>query len=416
MTAADQRYPKLRAVDPRPIVQNGRQAILLRDPLQLSEQTVVVPSPLHLALAYCDGTRENARALSASLAVRHGLRIPPDVITQLLQALDETYLLDNAASARARARALDAYRAAPYRPANSAGQSYPDSADQLKQRLDGYLASAEDDIVAGGEIRGLVSPHIDYDRGGSVYAPVWRRAADAANRADLALILGTDHYGDPGSLTLTRQHYATPFGVLPTAGGVVGALAEALGEEAAYAQELNHRSEHSIELAAVWLHHMRDGKPCELVPVLCGSFHAYTQGDADAASDPALAALIEAFQKATAGRQVLVVAAADLAHVGPAFGGHPVDLSARARLQAADEALIGHMRDGDAEGFLGEIQRAGDRNNVCGVPPIYLALRLLRPVQGDVVAYKSCPADGQGTSLVTVCGVTFRSRGEISSQ
>jgi AmmeMemoRadiSam system protein B len=408
MTAADQRFPKLRAVDPRPIVQNGRQGILLRDPLQLSEQTVVVPSPLHLVLAYCDGTREDARALSASLAIRQGLRISPDVISQLLQALDETYLLDNATCARARAGALAAYRAAPCRPANSAGQSYPDSADQLKQRLDGYLASLDGDLGAGSEIRGLVSPHIDYGRGGPVYARVWKQAADAASYADLALILGTDHYGSPGSLTLTRQHYATPFGVLPTAGDVVDALAEALGEQAAFDQELNHRSEHSIELAAVWLHHMRDGRPCDLVPVLCGSFHHFTHEDADASDDPALAALIEAFRAATAGRRVLVVAAADLAHVGPAFGGHPVDFGGRARLQAADEALVDHMRAGDAEGFLGEIRRTSDRNNVCGVPPIYLALRLLQPVKGDLVAYDRCPADGQGTSLVTVCGIVFR--------
>jgi AmmeMemoRadiSam system protein B len=153
---------------------------------------------------------------------------------------------------------------------------------------------------------------------------------------------------------------------------------------------------------------MRDGKPCDVVPVLCGSFRTFTQGSADAAGDPTLAALIEAFQAATTGRRVLVVAAADMAHVGPAFGGHPVDLSGRARLQAADEALIGRMRAGDAEGFLDKVRRAGDCNNVCGIPPIYLALRLLQPVQGELVAYDRCPADGQGTSLVTVCGVVFR--------
>ena len=186
------------------------------------------------------------------------------------------------------------------------------------------------------------------------------------------------------------------------------ALAEALGPEAAFAEELNHLSEHSIELAVVWLHHMRRGKPCQVVPLLCGSFHGFTHEGADAASDPALAALVEAFQATTAGRRVLVVAAADLAHVGPAFGGYPVDLSGRARLQAADEALIGHMCTGDAEGFLDETRRASARNNVCGIPPVYLALRLLQPVQGEKVAYDRCPADGQGTSLVTVCGVVFK--------
>jgi AmmeMemoRadiSam system protein B len=253
-----------------------------------------------------------------------------------------------------------------------------------------------------------VSPHIDYARGGPVYAQVWRAAAEAARAADLAVILGTDHYGQDGSLTLTRQHYATPFGVLPTAGDVVDALAEALGEEAAFADELDHRSEHSIELAAVWLHHIREGQPCEIMPILCGSFRLFIQGDVGAANDPALASALEALKAAASKRQTLVVAAGDLAHVGPAFGGHPLDLVGRARLQAADDALIERMCAGDAEGFLTGIQHVGDRNNVCGVPPIYLALRLLQPAQGELVAYDRCPADARGTSLVSVCGVVFR--------
>jgi len=61
----------------------------------------------------------------------------------------------------------------------------------------------------------LVSPHIDYARGGPVYAHVWK-------------------------LTLTRQHYATPFGVLPTAREVVETLAGAMGAETAFAGELYH--------------------------------------------------------------------------------------------------------------------------------------------------------------------------------
>ena len=81
----------------------------------------------------------------------------------------------------------------------------------------------------------------------------------------------------------------------------------------------------------------------------------------------------------------------------------------RARLQAADEALIGRINAGDAEGFLTEIQSVQDRNNVCGVPPIYLALRLLHPaVQGELAAYDRCPADGQGASAVSICGIVFR--------
>jgi AmmeMemoRadiSam system protein B len=407
-------YPKLRAVDARPTAQGNRPGILLRDPLQLSDKALIVPQPLHLVLALCDGTREDAAALSASLAVRQGIRLPPATIEQLLVALDEAVLLENDTADQAREQALISYREAPFRPPASAGGSYPEDAEELKRLLDNYVAAVTVSVEASdvlpfpsSNVRGLVSPHIDYARGGPTYARAWRAAQEAARAADLAVILGTDHYGDGGRLALTRQHYATPFGVLPTALDVVDMLSDALGEKV-FAEELHHRSEHSVELAAVWLHHARDGTPCELVPILCGSFAHFIHDSKDPDDDPAIAMAVDALRSAISGRRALIVAAADLAHVGPAFGGSPMDWVGRARLQAADDALMDRACAGDAAGFLGQIRQVADRNNVCGVPPIYLALRLLDPVKGHVVAYDRCPADQQGTSLVSVCGIAFQ--------
>jgi AmmeMemoRadiSam system protein B len=209
-------------------------------------------------------------------------------------------------------------------------------------------------------------------------------------------------------LTLTRQHYATPFGVLPTAQDAVEAMAQAVGVEAAFAGELYHRAEHSVELAAVWLHYIREGQPCLLVPILCGSFGPFVRGGSDPEQDCAINTALSALRQTMAGRRALVVAAADLAHAGPAFGGQPLGLVERARLQGADDQLMARICAGDAQGFFAAIQREGDRFNVCGLPPIYLALRLLSPVQGEQVAYLRCPADEQGTSLVSVCGIVFR--------
>jgi hypothetical protein len=307
------------------------------------------------------------------------------------------------------AQALVEYRQSPFRPPASAGRSYPIDVDELDQLLRGYLDDVDEEngAIEGTDVRGLISPHIDYMRGGPVYARVWKRAEEAVKAADLVVLLGTDHMGKDGALTLTRQHYATPFGVLPTALDVVDVLADALGDEAAFADELHHRSEHSVDLAAVWLHYMREKEPCEVVPVLCGSFGHFVRGEAELASDVKINALVDAFRQATDGRRVLVVSAADLAHVGPAFGGQPLDLVGRAQLQAADYELIERMCEGDAEGFFAAIKREDDRRNVCGVSSIYLALRMLSPTQGEQVAYDRCPADQKGTSLVSICGVLF---------
>jgi AmmeMemoRadiSam system protein B len=400
------RLPKLRPIDVQPVVYGGQQALLLRDPLRLNEHSMVLPRQLAPLLALCDGTRD-AGALRAALMVRFGLPVGVDAVERILAALEEALLLEGQRFEEARERVLEEFRAAPFRVPVVAGGSYPGEAAELESVLQRYLDATDGSGPALVGSRGLVSPHIDYARGGPVYAHIWKRVADAVRAAELVVLIGTDHSGGAGRITLTRQHYATPLGVLPTAQAVVDELASAVGPEQVFAEELHHRTEHSIELAAVWLQHMRAGAPCELVPVLCGSFAHFVRGEAEPAADEQIGPAVEVLRQVVTGRNALVVAAADLAHVGPAFGGQPVDVWGRARLQAADEEIIERVSAGDAEGFFQAIRRVGDRWNVCGLPPIYLALRVLEPVRGQQVAYERCPADQDGTSLVSICGMGF---------
>lgn len=398
--------PKLRAVDARPIRHGGRAAIMLRDPLMLSSKTAVIPQQLAPLLQLCDGTRD-VDALRAAIAVRYGLPITRETLERLLTAFDQALLLENDRFLEARQQALEAYRQGPFRPPVLAGESYPDDPDVLGQVLCGYLTAVEEGAGELGGARGLICPHIDYARGGHVYARVWKATAKAVREADLVVLLGTDHYGGEGRVTLTRQHYATPFGVLPTAQDVVDSLAGAIGEEAAFAEELHHRSEHSIELAAVWLHYIREGRPCELVPILCGSYGGFVRGEADPDEDLTIDKTVDVLRRSVKRRDAVVVAAADLSHVGSVFGGQPVDLVGRALLQESDDELMARMCAGDAHGFFEAIQRVEDRRNVCGLPPIYLALRALAPAQGVTLAYDRCPADNRGTSLVSICGIVL---------
>lgn len=398
---------KIREVQIHPIQHQGQEMLLLRDPLALSETSIAIPRPLAPLLALMDGTRDAAQ-MEAALQVRAGVRLAPGLLDKLLLDLDSAYLLDNERYATARAAALEAYRAAPFRALTLDGNSFAPRSDLAGAQLQGYVDGLPPAGPVGdaGAIRGLISPHIDYQRGGPVYGEVWRAAAEAARQAEMVIILGTDHQGDLGAVTLTWQSYATPWGVLPTETETVEALAAALGEEAAFAAELNHRSEHSIELAAVWLHFVRGGDPVPLVPVLCGSFAAFVAGEANPAEHPPFVATVEVLRQAMGGRRCLVVAAADLAHVGPAFGDrHGLDFVARAQLRSADERLLAAVCDGNHADFFAQIRDEGDRRNICGLPPIYLTLRLLGETRGRPAGYAQCPADPQGLSFVTIAGI-----------
>jgi AmmeMemoRadiSam system protein B len=401
--------PKLRDLEVNVVNEAGQQGILLRDPLMLSERAIFLPMALAPLLELCDGTRDEA-GLRASLAVRAGVQIGPTTLEQILAQLDEALLLDNDRFADAYASALSDFRAAAYRRPVLAGRGYPSHPEELEVTLRSYAAAAPGAEQASsapgvGRARGLISPHIDYERGGQVYAGVWQRAEEEIKNTDLAIVLGTDHIGN-AKLTLTHQSYATPWGVLPTADDVVDEVARAVGPESVFGKELHHRGEHSIELAVVWLHFLLGESKCSLVPILCGGFEAFIAGETSPGEDAELEACFRVLKEAASSHRTMIIAAGDLAHVGPAFGdGYRVDIVQKARLRRADEDSLKVICAGDEEGLLEQVRAEGDRRRICGLPPIYLALRLLGETEGTLTGYAQCPADQQGTSFVSICGV-----------
>ena len=381
---------------------------LLRDPWQMSQRQIIFPPALAQMLVFCDGTR-TIEEIHRALCEHLGVAVPFQAVDEALLELDRAYLLVNERSETERQGLTDQYRSQSYRPPALAGLSYPASPTVLSELFHSYgdgVATTGNPAWRG---RGIVSPHIDYQRGGLVYAQVWQQGAEAAMNADLVLIFGTDHSGSPGSITLTRLPYATPYGILPTDADLINCLAEALGPEAAFHEELNHRNEHSVELSAVWLHHVYHEagvRPAPMIPILVGSFHHFLENGAHPADDAAYGRFLASLREVTRGRRVLAVASVDLAHVGPAFGdSFAMGPDQREGLRQADRELMTAVTRGDAAGFYRQIWSVQDRNRICGFAPLYLMLEYLRPTGGVTVAYDHCPADVTNSSLVSICGL-----------
>ncbi|MBK8931121.1 MAG: AmmeMemoRadiSam system protein B [Chloroflexi bacterium] len=401
--------PRLRPLDFQPVTHMGQQMWYLRDPLQLTAYQLVMPPALAQLLIFCDGTRTAAQ-IHADFCRHVGQDVDYDIVADALAQLDTACLLDNWRSREAQEGLLAEFRAQPHRPPALADLSYPADPQALTALFSQY--GAADDLAEWQpwQGRGIISPHIDYQRGGPVYAKVWRRAETAVSQADLVVILGTDHNGSAGSVTLTRQAYATPYGVLPTDAALIDKLATAVGEKSAFAEELHHRQEHSIELSAVWLHHAYQKlgiPPRPMVPILCGSFHHFVTNGSRPADDARLTAVIDTLRREAQSRNLLFVASVDFAHVGPNFGDSFVmDSPRRDNLKTADDNLMTAIRRGDAEDFYNQIAAVQDRNRICGFSSIYLMLRALDGVaDGRCVAYDHCPADPQDNSLVSIAGL-----------
>ena len=416
--------PKLRALDIKKVQQGGREYLHLRDPMSLSGEELLVPVQLIPLLALSDGQRDLGSIRTAAMLL-HGLSITQEQVDAFFGRLDEALLLEGPQFEEARARVLESYRGLPYRTPALAGPSYPADPVALEKTLDGYMEEVGEEpkdspspvkgegMNAG--IVGVLSPHIDYHRGHRSYAKTWRHVSEAAAECELAIILGTDHAGGDCKITPTLQDYATPWGPLPTDKGLAKSLAAGLGGESAFEEEEHHIKEHSIELALVWLHYLvRKGNPKGrlpyVLPVLCGHMGRYVHGGGVVEGEETFDLVVSELRGVIESRKTLMIAAGDLAHVGPVFGDPaPWGRSERAALKRADDLSLEAACNGDAEGFLEGIRREQDQRRICGLTPIYLALRALgEGVSGKVTAYDQCPADSMGGSLVSVAGVIWQ--------
>ena len=394
-------YPRLRPVEAFPAEVDGRRVVCLRDPQQYSEAVVYVPGETASLFGLLDG-KHSLLDIQVAFARRFGTLLFREQLLELLRSLDEQLLLDSPRFAEHRRQVEAAYRAAPARPAALAGKSYPDEAGALREALDGFFRHADGpgDIPpspAAGRLGALVLPHIDYARGGPCYAWGYREAAGLGG-VDRWIVLGTVHAPIGRPFAISRKDFETPLGIVAADREFLDGLV-AGGAGAYLEDEIAHRSEHSIELQAVFLRHVTaPAHPVRMVPILCGSMHRWIAEQRSPAGEPEIErflALVRDTIQARRGRTV-VVASADLAHVGPRFG-DPYRLTAGQLRETAeaDRQLLAAVEAGDAETFFRLVARDGDRRRICGLAPIYLAMRLVPPTSGRLLRYGQW-ADPQG--------------------
>ena len=403
-------HPRLRPVEAFPVDHEGERFLALRDPAGYAPSVVMLPGAVVEIVALFDGGHTIVD-IQAELTRRHGEIVPRAQIEALIDGLDEHGFMESERFADRRAAIDGEFLGSPVRPASHAGGAYAAEPDELRLTMDGFFTHAEgpgsiERATGGGTITGAIAPHIDFHRGGPAYAWAYRRLAERC-QADLFVIFGTCHAGMDDPFALTRKDYATPFGGAAVDREFVDALAKRAGQDC-FASELAHRGEHSIEFQAVFLRYLYAAKrDFTIVPILASFAHEALARGKGAEDDPRVPRFLDALGEtiATSGRRVVVIAGADLAHMGPRFG-DPAPVSAREleRIEREDREMLGAVASGDARAFFEAVARDGDRRRICGYSPIYATLRVLGRPRGDLLRYGQWP-DPEG--VVTFASMTF---------
>ena len=407
--------PKLRPLDITPYEQEGKPFLVLRDPINVSPQTLLVPQGALLILQLMDG-EHSLRDIQAEYASRLGVLVMTEDLQALTKKLDAALMLEGPAHEEARGRALESYGKLRVRPPAHAGIAYDGQAEAARERLDGFFTAdgapgaiveelVECPLTEGQDICGLVAPHIDPIRGATCYAWAYKTLAEQS-AADLFVVLGTAHQQSQNLYLPCDMAFSTPLGVVEADHDFMAQLQQRcpidLGVDL-----LVHRIEHSLEFQALFLSYCFDGRrEITMAPILCSSLLQYVAPDEDPMAVPVVRDFIEALREtlASCGRKVCLLAGVDLAHVGPKFGHEtlvrPSDLP---DIAADDREMLDLVIALDGPGFFKSIRGDGDSRNVCGFTGIYTLLQVAGAERAELLNY------GQAHEPDTNSAVTFAS-------
>ncbi|MBL8799765.1 MAG: AmmeMemoRadiSam system protein B [Planctomycetia bacterium] len=351
-------------------------------------------------LQLCDGTR-TVRDIHADVGRSLNGQTPPlAVFERLLAQLEAAAFLDGP---RYR-QLLDG----PIREPSCIG-AYEGDPDKLRLQVERLFRAGPGLPAAGkpdGSLRAALIPHMDYQRGGLTYAWGFKELFEKT-AAKLFIVIATSHYS-AHRFTLTRKHFKTPLGVVPTDQQFIDRLAAEYGS-GLFDDPFAHLPEHSIELEVVFLQYLYEGRPFRIVPLLVGSFHDCVAEGGNPLQRRDIARMVDALRRVEAATRepICYLISGDLAHIGPKFG-DPLPVGERFldESRQLDQEILRHTAAANPGSYFQAIADEGDRRRICGLSPTFTTLQAARPARGKVLHYDQY-VHPQGHESVSFASVAF---------
>jgi len=406
---------RLRNISARPFTIDGSPVLILEDPEHLSENPLFIPDndPMVFILNCLDGEHTVAD-IQAEFMRCFGSLLMSDQINDIVQKLNENYFLENARFSEYKNNLIEIFLKSSVRKSFHAGKTYPEDEEDIAEELESMLTEGRNVSKDGVQEscvrpRAIIAPHIDFMRGEHVYGSIYNTLPPYLP-PDVIVIFGTLHNNASTLFLPTRKSFETPLGVAVTDLEILNDIESVIPPEELYADEFFHRGEHSIEFQVLWLQYIyRHTGPITILPILCSPFGDYVERGMSPESDETFQRFVKALSSALqkSGRDILLVAGADLSHIGPSFGDTEYITSEfQEETRRHDQTILDAICAGDAERLFETIASQNDRFRVCGLPPIYTMLKILGPVTGKVVDYEQS-IDRDATTSVSFAGVVF---------
>ena len=415
---------------------------MLRDTQGVTSSHAVLPMEVVPIVARFTGS-QTCEEIARQATIELGERVSVDLVVKLATELEEALFVDGPPYRRERARIERDFAAADVREASHAGGAYYDDPVELAEYIEveclgtreaspssrrkprpgrssstngtngttNGTARTAKSTNGRGNLVAVVAPHIDPWRGARCYGAAYNAlAADLPDDADTFILLGTSHAPMREPFALCRKAFATPLGPMEADVESIDAIAMACDFDP-YADQFNHKREHSLEFQAVFLRHLlarkSPNRKGRIIPILAGLGEFQHTGDSPSGSR-SVTRFFDAIRKVVERRRAIVIAGADLAHVGPRFGDpRPLDEIERTKLDATDRDSLERAERVDAEAFWEHVADDLETRRVCGLGPMYSLLRTIdRGARGQVRHYEQTVDPDEG-SIVSHAAVGF---------
>lgn len=366
--------PALRPLDVTAFrASNNELYFSMHDLSQIAPQPIAISLPGYFVVALLDGSHSCGEIQSA-FEKEFGRPIEAAEIERVVEALDKALLLNSDRLEQAYANKRDTYRAAD---ARDNRQRWPD-ADALRSEIDAMLAGGNAADVTS--IAGFAAPHLDYARGGPCYADSYATLR-AAGISDIErfVILGTNHFGRSAAVVATGKDFVTPLGRVKTDRSFIETIESRLGESIR-THEFDHQAEHSIELHVHILQVCSPDQSFEIVPVLCPDPSGPTGTRPLDGEGPDLGEFADVLRDllAKTDRNTMVIASADLSHVGQRFGeDERTDKAFMSRIAQSDRSLLSLLERRQEQQFVEAVAATQNQTRICSVGCLYTMLRAL---------------------------------------
>lgn len=426
---------------------NGQQVVMLAlgDRAQLAERQVVTNPLAQFYLAHMTGehaidavaekaresasqqqgvpqeavdliTGENARALVAQLD-HAGLLEGPTfeaMLAQLRADFDKSDTLPPGTTAAVADALVDREKGEGERATDA--EKAERGPGLLRDQFDAWIAQALEpatDPAFDTLPRAVFAPHLDYWRGWPNYAHVYGRLR-VADRPDRIVVLGTNHFGQGTGVVGCDKGFESPLGVCAYDAEFAELLKSELGAENAqklFEHRYDHEREHSIELHIPWIQHVFASDSGESPSVFAALVHdpAQANGASYDGTGLDLEPFVDALKAAIAEAPgtTLIVASADLSHVGRSFGDQQPFVGDDPQAEAAREKVLQHDRemlqlvqDGKASELVASMAWQQNPTRWCSVGNM-VATMLATDAQTVRLLNHTATADQQSVAMIT---------------